>query len=270
MQDRLIFPRHLIPRAGAAKPESAVQIEITTPDGSVPAWLLLPPDRREGERFGMVVWCHGNAESIDQATMADEVQMYREARLAVLLPEYRGYARAPGAPSQAKITADAAAFYELAVARPEIDPARVAFFGRSLGGGVALQLYAALRENNSSRASSGSAQIPMPRAIALQSTFTSVASFAWGYGVPGFLVRHPFRSDRVLPTVDVPVLVMHGDIDTTVPVSHGRRLRDLARDVTFFEQHADHLDFPADFGDYRDRIFAFLERSGVMATGGAR
>ncbi|MFN0011862.1 MAG: alpha/beta hydrolase [Phycisphaerales bacterium] len=248
-QGTLVFPRHVIPPHATDPVPGATQLAITTEGGLlVPAILLVPPRREPGQRFPLVVWCHGNAETVDQAVHLDEVQVYLRHRMAVLLPEYRGYGRAAGSPSQAAISDDLTRFYDLAIAREEIDPARVAFFGRSLGGAVAVQL-AALRK---------------PRALVLQSTFTSITSFANGYGVPGFIVSSPFRTDRVLPTLSVPLLIMHGDRDTIVPVWHGRHLRELVPAAEYFEQPADHLDFPSDFGEYEGWVIGFLERAGVV------
>lgn len=250
VQDTLVFPRYIIaPHATDPVPHS-VELAVATDGGLVvPAILLVPPRREPGQRFPLVIWCHGNAETIDQNARLDEVQLYLRHRIAVLLPEYRGYGRAPGWPSQGAITEDMVRFHDLAVAREEIDPGRVAIFGRSLGGAVAVQLAARRK----------------PRALILQSTFTSITSFAAGYGVPGFLVRSPFRTDHLLPTLGVPMLIMHGDRDRIVPVWHSRRLRELVPDAAYFEQPADHLDFPSDFGGYESEIVKFLERAGVVA-----
>lgn len=247
VQERLIFPREIIPAHSAAQIPGAIELRASHAWGSTPAILLLPARRDPGQRFPLVVWCHGNAETIDQDANLDEVRLYLQRRVAVLLPEYRGYGRAQGSPSQGAILEDLVSLYDQAVARGDIDPGRVAFFGRSLGGGVAAQL-AALRP---------------PRALMLQSTFTSIASFATGYGVPGFIVRSPFRTDALLPTFTMPMLIMHGDRDRIVPVSRGRRLKELAPSATYFEQAADHLDFPSDFEDYQRRIFDFLDASGM-------
>ena len=38
------------------------------------------------------------------------------------------------------------------------------------------------------------------------------------------LLRYPLRTDLVLPGIEGPVLLLHGDRDTTIPVEHSRRL----------------------------------------------
>ncbi|HRR86970.1 MAG TPA: alpha/beta hydrolase, partial [Phycisphaerae bacterium] len=133
--------------------------------------------------------------------------------------------------------------------REDVDPGRIAIHGRSLGGGVAAQIAARRK----------------PAALILESTFTSVASYAQKYCVPKLLVRHPFRTDLVLPELDVPVLVFHGTRDDIVPVKHGRRLAKLARNAVYVEYDCGHNDAPGpgNEADYWGRIEAFLEEAGI-------
>ena len=101
----------------------------------------------------------------------------------VLLPEYRGYGRSAGSPSQRAITEDLIAFYDLLARRPEVDAQRVVFHGRSLGGGAVCDL----------------ARHRKPAAVILMSTFTSMKRMAPRYLVPGFMVER--SSDRELQKI---------------------------------------------------------------------
>jgi hypothetical protein len=121
-----------------------------------------------------------------------------------------------------------------------------------LGGGVAAQLAARRK----------------PAALILQATFTSVASMAHQYGVPQSLARHPFRTDRVLPTLDVPILILHGTHDKIIPVRHGRTLAELVPDAKYIEYDCDHLNFPGP-GNGRthwQNIRSFLEEANVLVS----
>jgi hypothetical protein len=104
-----------------------------------------------------------------------------------------------------------------------------------------------------------------PAAMILESTFTSLASFAPRYLAPAALVRHPFRSDQVFPRLSMPMLLMHGDRDEIIPVSHGRRLRELAPHATYLEMPAGHNDFPPDEDLYWLAIERFLREQGMIA-----
>lgn len=256
VQTELLFPARLAAAtmtAGADVDAAIPGVErlwITTPGGErVEGWLVAPDEPPPSGRAPAVIVFHGNAETIDHSI--GHAEMYAALGWAVLLPEYRGYGRSGGSPSQAAIAEDMRAFYDLLAARPEIDPSRIVFHGRSVGTGVACDL----------------ARSRPPAGLILESPFTSVASFCWGYGVPSVLCRHPFRNDRVVRGFPGPVLVMHGSEDEIIPVEHGRRLAAIANDATLVEMPAGHNDFPPDWGRYEEAIRTFLGRIGGPPPG---
>jgi len=227
-QDKLLFPADLAPDPlpllyDATTEEISFELED---GGSVVAWFIPAIDLKQGDSAPVVVFFHGNAEIIDYQSTA--VEGYRRLGCSVLLPEYRGYGRCGGKPSEKGIVVDAVQFYDELVKRPDVDASRVFFHGRSLGGGPATQLAARRK----------------PSALILESTFSSAASMASEYWAPWFLVSNPFRTDRVLEGLDVPILIFHGSRDDIIPVSHGRELRDIARQGTYVEYDCRHNDFP--------------------------
>lgn len=255
MQDTLIFPRHMTPPPGRDVPLDIEEIWHRAADGSnVPAWLLMPPDAPRNSRSPVALFWHGNGEIIDHLRHDPVVTLLTSLGVGVLMVEYRGYGRADGEPSQAALTEDGAAFVELLRARNDVDPARIALIGRSLGGGAAC----AVAERMGDRP---------PAGVALISSFTSIASMARAYLVPTVLVRHPFHNDRVVPgLVDrgVPVLLMHGTRDRVVPAWHSRRLHEMAPGSVLVEQDADHNDFPSDREGFDRALKAWLVRAGMV------
>lgn len=241
-QDRLLFPRHFAGPATQGLPSDPAieQLWIEPEPGvRVEAWLV-PAVGASDEPRPLVVFFHGNGELIEHALGVAGV--YRRLGANVLLPEYRGYGRSGGHPSEQAIAEDAKRFLEMAIARGGVDPRRIIYHGRSLGGGVACAL-AARR---------------LPAAMVLESTFVSVASIARKYLVPLFLLKNPFHNDRVLRTFDGPVLIMHGRQDGIVPVSNGRRLHAMARNSAYVEIDAGHNNFPPDWNWYERTIDEFL------------
>lgn len=215
--------------------------------GKVVAWYIRPPDVPPTAKTPLAVFFHGNAELIDDQDAI--IAGYHKHGVSVLLPEYRGYGRSAGTPSEEGIVSDAVYFYDKAIKRPDIDPTRVVIHGRSVGGGPAALL----------------AEQRPPRALILESTFTSAASFAHKYFAPAFLAKSPFYVDRVVEALDVPILIFHGCNDVIVPVWHGRALRDLAKKGTYIEFSCDHNDFPGLDNDekYWGQIDQFLRETGV-------
>jgi len=254
-QDKMIFPADMAPPPGPAAVRSTVpvtrlQLDLET-GGRVEAWYIPAPEVSLENPGPAVVFFHGNAEIIDYQDHI--VGGYRRLGCSMLLPEYRGYGRSAGKPSEKALVADAVRFYDQLVTREDVDASRIVFHGRSLGGGVAAQLAARRK----------------PAALILESTFRSLAIMAHEYFVPSFLARHPLRTDRVVPEIDVPLLILHGANDTIIPVTHGRKLRDLAPPGTIYvEYDCGHNDFPGrgNRDAYWNQIAKFLIAARVVTT----
>ncbi len=228
VQDSMLFPGTRITPIPTPElpPGSVVLKREIAPSQTVEAWYFPALGASQDHPAPLVVFFHGNAECIDYAE--DIVIRYNAMGWSVLLPEYRGYNRSAGKPSQAAIHEDAAYFLKQTLARPEVDATRVVFHGRSLGGGVACDLTRA----------------HMPQGLILTSTFISVVEIAKGYLAPAFLVKHPFRNDLVVASYGGPILISHGAMDTIIPMRHSQTLAQLARHATFNQYPADHNDFP--------------------------
>lgn len=261
MQERLIFPREMAAWAARGPndppPPGVEDWWISADSGDrVPAYWMTPPGReRPASGWPVLVIFHGNGEVIDRNHRELAAALALREGVAVLIPEYRGYGRAGGAPGQAAIAADMRAFAEKLKSRDDVDPSRIVYFGRSLGGGVAWDL----------------ARTHRPRAVITQSTFTSIRAMAARSFIPGFLVRHPFDNAGAIREINVPVLLFHGSRDGVVPVSHSRRLAELARAahpgrlVRLVEEDADHNDFPRDERAMETQLVAFWREIGLIA-----
>jgi fermentation-respiration switch protein FrsA (DUF1100 family) len=158
------------------------------------------------------------------------VEGVRRLGLHVMLVEYPGYGRSEGAPSEESITAAAVAAYDALSSRPDVDPARIIAFGRSVGGGPACAL---------------SRYRPLA-ALVLQSTFTSARPFARRFLLPGFMVRDVFDNLAAVRRFPGPILLAHGRQDDIIPFSHGLELSKAGREVKFIEFNCSHNDCPPD------------------------
>ncbi len=251
-QDSFLFHPGLARPSGVPLPDGTARLDRPIAGGAVYAWFV--PAARAGERAPLVVAFHGNGGLAENATGL--VEGYRQLGCAVLLPEYRGYGQAAGRPSEAALVGDAAELLELALQRPDVDGRRVVYHGHSLGGGVAAAL---------------AARRP-PAALVLQSTFTSIACMSWRYLAPPFLARNPFRTDRVLPGFDLPILIIHGTDDQLVSPDHAHRLAALNPRARLVEYPGGHIDLPGadQADDYWWQIAQTLQAAGVIPAGTVR
>ncbi len=144
---------------------------------------------------------------------------------------YRGYAGSGGQPSEHGLLSDAAATYAFAAQRYETG--RMVAWGYSLGTGVAVAL---------------AAEHPFAGLIleAPYTSITDVAAAAFPYLPVRLLLKDRFGSDARIQRVTAPLLIMHGTEDTTIPITFGERLFNLAHEPKRFVRlvggHHDDLD----------------------------
>ena len=207
--------------------------------------LLLPSTLTAQTRSPVVVFAHGNGELA--ADWADEFEPMRAWGWSVLLLEYPGYGGAPGTPSEASIRDAALAVFDWAAAEPRLDATRIVAYGRSIGGGAAVQIAAAR---------------PVA-ALILESSFTSTRPLAARYGIPGWLVRDVFDNLEALAGYRGPLLVIHGADDRLIPIDQGRALAAAVPSAEFHALNCGHNDCPRPWRLIRQ----FLESHQLLAAG---
>jgi hypothetical protein len=177
-------------------------------------------------RAPTVIFAHGNGELIDDHLAL--ARWYRAEGFTVLLPEYRGYGRSHGTPTEDSLVRDFVAFLDRLHGHAAVDPRRIYFHGRSLGGAV---LIAAASKH-------------APRAMVLESTFSSIRELARERGFPGLLVAASFDSQSALRNAPFPVLLIHGTRDDIVPFTHAERLAQATTRHTLVPLDCRHNDCP--------------------------
>jgi alpha-beta hydrolase superfamily lysophospholipase len=202
-QEKLLFHPRTLPAEHRFNAGADVhEVFIDVPGARLNALHLRLPDPD-----GVVFYLHGNAGHLQSWFV--NTDLYRRANLDLFMLDYRGFGKSSGhIESEAQLHADVRAAWAHIAAKYE-GRHRV-FVGRSLGTGLAATLAAEVQ----------------PELTLLISPYQSIASLAgeiypW---VPGALLRYPLRTDLVLPRIEGPLLLLHGDRDATIPVEHSRRL----------------------------------------------
>ncbi len=197
-----------------------------------------------------LLYFHGNGENVSH--LADVLQrLNREYQLNVFAFDYRGYGRSAGKPNERGIRMDARAALEWLNTRTNTEPEDVIFFGKSIGGGVAVEL----------------ASEKGCKALVLENTFSSMldaASVHYPWIPVRWLMRNRYMSIEKIAKCPQPLLQSHGTDDGTIPFACGRRLFDASpsTDKQFVEiPNGDHNDetTPAFWNSFRQ----FLLRLGV-------
>ncbi|MEW5723519.1 MAG: alpha/beta hydrolase [Thermodesulfobacteriota bacterium] len=206
-------------------------------------WFLPAAAGRRPEAF--LLFLHGNAGNISHRL--ENLAGLNALGLAVFIFDYRGYGLSQGRPSEKGTFLDARGAWRWLAGRPGVDANRIVFFGRSLGGAVAVDLGLEHR----------------PRALILESTFTSVRDMAARHFplLPHFLVPDMYDSLEKIGRVTAPVLFVHGARDDLVPLSQGRRLYEAhpgPKDFYLVEKAGHNDTFVAGGGAYYRRLLDFI------------
>ncbi len=249
LQRWMLFPRFAcvaLPHAGAGV-DGLHRHFLHTDQGDVEAWFLPAAGACAESPAPAVIFAHGNAELIEH--WPEQLEPYRRMGVSLFLPEYRGYGRSAGTPSERAIRDDFVRFHDWLADRPEVDASRIVLHGRSLGGGAVCQLASRRR----------------PAALVLQSTFTSVADVARRWLVPRRLVLDPFESLPIVEELDVPTLIVHGRRDTLIPLSHAELLHRAAPGSRLVVYDADHNDCPPDWEPFWGEVRSLLLEADVIS-----
>lgn len=210
-QERILFQP---PRLDQEAPESG-RISYDAIDGQrLSGYLVGDPHHAPG----VLICFHGNADlALWQIDWARQIE--RRTGCAVFLAEYRGYMSLDGRPTYATSKLDARAAYDHMRVTYAIDRGRAAYFGHSLGSGIAAEL----------------AEIHPPRALLLQAPFTSAQAMARIIVWPPItfiwrlLSRIHFDTTAIVSDLDVPVSVAHGKHDRVVPFRMGMQVFKAAK-----------------------------------------
>jgi hypothetical protein len=166
------------------------------------------------ENSPLMLFCHGNAGNVSHRV--DNIRRLHDIGLSVFIFDYRGYGQSKGRITEAGFYLDSEAAYSKALEYVDRANLKLVIFGRSLGGIAAVHLGAQHK-------SSG---------LILESTFTHMAGMAavhFPLPVPARLLQHRLNALDKIGTIMAPILFFHGDLDTIVPISHGRELFDAAK-----------------------------------------
>lgn len=211
---------------------------IETADGArVLAWYA---PARSGSPT--ILYFHGNAGALE--ARSERIRKYMAHGLGVFMMTYRGFGGSSGKPSEAANVADALQAYDNLVASG-VPAADIVVYGESLGTSVAVQVAGA-------RPVAG---------LVLDAPYTSMVDLAalhhpW---IPGrWFMTDRYETRQHIANVTAPLLVLHGERDTIVPIEMGREIFGLAeapKTLRTFPQagHDDHYKF----GSY-DALFAWL------------
>lgn len=197
----------------------------------------------------VLLFFHGNAGNLSHR--ADLlIELATRTPASVFVVGYRGYGRSEGRPKEAGLYLDARAAWTHLTEGSGVGADRVVIFGKSLGGGVAVDL----------------ALVAPAAGLIVESSFTSIPDMAGAHYpfVPKFLVRTQMNSVVKVPLISIPKLFIHSQNDRVVPYRLGRELFEAASEPKRFHEviGAGHNDTWLVGGNaYFEALSAFIDDS---------
>ena len=214
-QRSMLFPIPTTERtspAAAGFPQAEEHV-LTTSDGEkVIVWHVPPKPGRD-----VVLYFHGNGDFL--AGLVGRFKAIIADGTGLVALSYRGYAGSTGSPSEDGLLRDGIAAYSFAAER--YDAQRIVAWGFSLGTGVAVAV---------------ATEHPV-RKLILEAPYTSIAAVAaaqFRFVPVRLLIRDPFHSDERITRVTVPLLIVHGARDGTIPIGYAEKLFALAHEPKQF------------------------------------
>ncbi|WP_392536034.1 alpha/beta hydrolase [Nostoc sp. C117] len=161
----------------------------------------------------VLLYLHGNGINIG-ANVA-HANRFHQLGFSVLLIDYRGYGRSEGGfPNEKRVYEDAATAWNYLVQQQNISPSQIFIYGHSLGGAIAIDL---------------AVKHPQAAALIVESSFTSIRDLItyrkmFQMFPVDLILTQKFESIKKLPNLKVPVLFIHGALDSTVPSFMSQKL----------------------------------------------
>jgi uncharacterized protein len=216
-----VYQRRILFVPGTAPPDRAAagvadmrEVTLQTDDGLAPRSWYGPANPGQPT----IVYFQGNAGTIEGRGFKARPLMDRGYGL--LLIGYRGYGGNPGHPSEAGLIADGRAGLRF-LAEEGVKTSDTVLYGESLGSGVAVALMAEAPQD------------AIPGALILESPFTSIVDVAaarYWFAPVRLLIKDRFDSLSRISRIHKPLLILHGEQDGLIDVSHGQRLHEAANE----------------------------------------
>ena len=224
---------------------------LNTADGVAPiAWHKEADPGRH-----TYVYFHGNTDNMGVDYRVDKYAEIVNSGYGLLALGYRGFdVEYASAITEDGLYHDARAALQFLLEGCDIPMHHLILFGESLGSGVAVQMAT---ENAGLGGVILDCPYPsIPHEIKYRHPY--IPSFVLGY------VEDRFDSIEKISGITMPLLFIHATSDTVIPLAHGRKLHDAAKDPKYFievNEGAEHVAYP--LGIFQGMVSTFSQEHAV-------
>ena len=177
--------------------------------------------------YKTLIFFHGNAGSLENRI--HKLNHFKEMKINFLIIAWRGFSGNDGKPTEQGLYLDGSSAIDW-LKKKGIDEKSLILYGESLGTGVATHL----------------AQKKSYAGVILETPFTSMIDAAktfYPYIPVNLLLKDKFENYKKIKNINLPILVMHGEVDQIVPFSMGKKIYDIANEpkYSYFTKYDDHM-----------------------------
>lgn len=248
LQKKLIF--HPVPLTGRTPKDYGLRFtEVSFPssDGvTLTGWWIQHPQK--DPKRPTLLYCHGNADCVSQ--LAEVSRIFYDFGFDMLIFDYRSYGGSEKATlSEPAVDQDALSAYKW-VSATGIKDDRIIIWGHSLGSSIAAWL----------------ATQTHPAGLILEGAFPSIYAVSrlrnpWLLITPS-MIHDPFETEKYVTERSCPLLMIHAEKDTIIPIGLGWRVFQEAPQPKqwIMVKNIDHNDFPSVARQYEQPIHQFVQK----------
>jgi len=200
------------------------KIKIKTSDGlDVLGWF----HKKDLKKFKTIVYFHGNAGKLENRI--HKLNHFKDMDVNFLIIAWRGFSGNDGKPSEEGLYIDGNSTIKW-LKNLGLSEKDIIIYGESLGTGVATEI----------------AQSNGYAGLVLETPFTSMVEAAknfYPYIPVSLLLKDKYENQKKIKNINIPVLVMHGEVDQIVPFWMGKKIYKIANQPKYshFTKYDDHM-----------------------------
>ena len=200
------------------------EVQIKTSDNiNLLGWF----HKKDLNKFKTIVYFHGNAGKLENRI--HKLNHFKDIDVNFLIISWRGFSGNSGKPTETGLYEDGKSTIDW-LKNIGLSDKDIVLYGESLGTGIATHI----------------AQNRKFAGLVLETPFTSMvdaAKNAYPFIPVGFLLKDRYENDRKIKNINIPVLVLHGEVDQIVPFSMGKKIYEIANQpkYSYFTEYDDHM-----------------------------
>ena len=237
-QDEMIFQGSTLPDDHQFNFDLPFEERTVSVDGALLSGIRFTQENPRG----LIFFLHGNGGDVE--SWSSGADYYQRVNYDMFMLDYRGYGKSTGGvQSEAQLHDDVREAWNSIA--PQYAGKPIIIYGRSLGAALAAELAVHVDAEK----------------VILVSPFTSMTKMAKEQYplLPSWLVRFPLKTHEIIGKIQSPVILVHGDRDSFIPLSHSEELLKLtnAQSKLLVIEGAGHNDIHQ-FRSYKDGLTAEL------------